>query len=719
MSIWRSASPTIGAQPESISLLPASGQNRRLHLDVSSAEMSGNPCLNSNHVAESETVGSDVSPLERPAMGLPSQTDEEATIHATNLDSDKASYDVQRPIKATLRKTVAIACLLFSLALLCCILHYVFFSRLNGSEADGDRAPIRQSYVTAVSIILATLFRAALLGSVGMCFAQRLWRTLRDNAIPVDVIENLFQLRHNPLELFNFQAIKYGFLLFGIAVSMWLVPLATTFPPGALTIAARPFALSRLGNASVLNPFLTDAFDPFLIQQNKTLSRVWISDTEGSTSWQYIGGRKLVSSLANLVLSSGVISDIPRPSLDPNSTYFLSFTGPQLSCEQVNINELTSSSVNLLSILPDTQSQGRTGFADGVVLSVTQSEVQGVSGCNSNASEAQIAVVTKGIQCRALYVQYDLNVTYVQGVRHLTYQMHSLDPQPEPIFNSSLTWDTGEKMQDIPDPAKFLKSLPDYKQWVNELRDRLQFWNAHAMLSSMITSIRAVRSVYCADASGSSQCARNFTTSNGTTVAITNPLPCWMPNGQEQLGPVKLLDSGLNSNRFSNTDDDAPAEDFFVGLNITEASLNELLTNITFSSLSLGIWHSEVSINVTEYRNTYQFSHPISLVLPYSLCLGIGVIILVLGMHSLWCNEVPATDGGFLQVMMATKGGTKLERLVVQQGLVASDAIPKELKALEIRYGELMAGDNTVSGGLRKRYGFGTVDETIYLGKHK
>lgn len=431
------------------------------------------------------------------------------------------------------------------------------------------------------------------------------------------------------------------------------------------------------------------------------------------------GGRKIVGNLANLVLSSGVISDTPRPSLDPNSTYPLNFTGPQLSCEDVNINELTSSSVNVLSILPDTQNQGRRGFADGVVLAVTQSDVQGVSGCNSNTTRAQIAVVTKGIQCRAVYVRYALNVTYVQGVRQLTYETRNLDPQPEPIFNSSLTWDTGESMKDIANPVKFLKSLPNYEQWAGELRDRLQFWNAHAMLSAMVTSIRAVRSVYCADASSSTPCARNFTTSNGTTVAITKPLPCWMPNGQEQLGPVKLLDSGLNANRFSNSDDDAPDEDFFSGLNITEASLNELLTNITFSSLSLGIWHSEVSIKVTEYRNTYQFSQALNLILPYSLCLGIGLLILILGMFSLWSNAVPATDGGFLQVMMATKGGTKLEELVIQHGLSGSDAIPKEMKALKIRYGELVAEETRATRDERKRYGFGTVEETVQLRKRR
>jgi fucose 4-O-acetylase-like acetyltransferase len=60
------------------------------------------------------------------------------------------------------------------LALLCSILHYIFFDQLNGSIASGDNARISQSYTTAISLLLVTLFKASLLGSVGVCSAQYL-----------------------------------------------------------------------------------------------------------------------------------------------------------------------------------------------------------------------------------------------------------------------------------------------------------------------------------------------------------------------------------------------------------------------------------------------------------------------------------------------------------------------------------------------------------------
>jgi hypothetical protein len=133
-----------------------------------------------------------------------------------------------------------------NVALLCSVAHYVLFSQLNHQIADGDLAPIRQSYVTASSLVLATLFRAALLGGVGICFAQMLWRLLRDQSFRVSTIENLFQMRSNPLKLASNQVMRKGTLLFLVAVYMWMDPVAVTFPPGALTISTRPSPYYRV-----------------------------------------------------------------------------------------------------------------------------------------------------------------------------------------------------------------------------------------------------------------------------------------------------------------------------------------------------------------------------------------------------------------------------------------------------------------------------------------
>jgi len=139
----------------------------------------------------------------------------------------------------------------------------VLFTKLDGHIADGHLAPIRQSLVTASSLILTTLFRASLLGSAGMCFAQMLWYTLRERLLPISTIEGLFQIRSNPFELFNIHTIRRCTGLASVALYIWLVPVAVTFPPGALTIAATPFSSMENFNVSTINPVMADDFDPF------------------------------------------------------------------------------------------------------------------------------------------------------------------------------------------------------------------------------------------------------------------------------------------------------------------------------------------------------------------------------------------------------------------------------------------------------------------------
>lgn len=174
----------------------------------------------------------------------------------------------------------------------------MLFAQLNHQIADDDLAPIRQSYVTASSLVLANLFRATLLGSVGICFAQMLWRMLRDQSFRVSTIESLFQMRSNPLALASLHVMREGTLLFLIAGFMWVVPVAVTFPPGALTISTQPFQSTEFVNMSVINPLQPDDFDPL---QNTT-------ETDYFARLDYKSGGRTASWKHRYVTHSGNIN---------------------------------------------------------------------------------------------------------------------------------------------------------------------------------------------------------------------------------------------------------------------------------------------------------------------------------------------------------------------------------------------------------------------------
>jgi hypothetical protein len=175
-----------------------------------------------------------------------------------------------------------------------------------------------------------------------------------------------------------------------------------------------------------------------------------------------------------------------------------------------------------------------------------------------------------------------------------------------------------------------------------------------------------------------------------------------------------LEGSRLNPQRL-NTSDIFDSHSEQLDLNITEAALNELLTNITFSLVALNLWTDNITVNATFYQNTYAFSRPINLVLPYALCLAFGLAIVVLGLSALWQNGVPATEG-FMQIMMATRGPTEMEGLVRQHELIDAKSASKELKSLRVRYGGLVL-ESGVEG--KRMWGFGTAEETVSLRKRR
>jgi hypothetical protein len=152
-------------------------------------------------------------------------------------------------------------------------------------------------------------------------------------------------------------------------------------------------------------------------------------------------------------------------------------------------------------------------------------------------------------------------------------------------------------------------------------------------------------------------------------------------------------------------------------IDLPEDLLNDVLTNMTLSAISLGTWWDMVPVTTTRYQSTYSFANPLNLIFPYIICLAAATLFAVIAIWSLWRNGMPAADGGFLQIMMATRGNTEMERLVVRERLMAINKISDELKSLKIRYGELVGED--VSGVAGRRLGFGTVEETASLRRRR
>lgn len=144
---------------------------------------------------------------------------------------------------------------------ICATCHHQLCTTLHGTAVDRGR--LGQSQVTALSILLVALFRAALAASTAVSFVQHLWYILRGLSISIAMIERLFTLRSNMFSLLDLRVIRRAFGLFLMALFVWYLGIVTVSPPAALVIKSELYMESVQMNLSVMNPPPPVDFNPF------------------------------------------------------------------------------------------------------------------------------------------------------------------------------------------------------------------------------------------------------------------------------------------------------------------------------------------------------------------------------------------------------------------------------------------------------------------------
>jgi hypothetical protein len=145
--------------------------------------------------------------------------------------------------------------------LITAIIHLVVFIALDDKQADGPHS-ISQSYVATLSHLLGLIFRSCLCGALIIAFTQSMWRLMRIQTVKISSIELLFNIIQNPFVLAYPAVVQTAPMLFILVLFTWLLPIAITFPPGALIVVSKPvwsvynttvptYNASFLGNSSL------------------------------------------------------------------------------------------------------------------------------------------------------------------------------------------------------------------------------------------------------------------------------------------------------------------------------------------------------------------------------------------------------------------------------------------------------------------------------------
>jgi hypothetical protein len=487
-----------------------------------------------------------------------------------------------------------------AIALLCSILHYVFFDRLHGLIASGAHASISQSYATFISLLLITLFKASLLGCVSLCSTQYLWRVLRGQPIALSTVESLFQMRHDPLKLFYCNTfLSLSFLL---AAYTWIVPLATIYPSGALTINSTPFLLTESVQMSVPGLVFNSNFDPFMpdnVSRLATFARVSHNRSIGNDDQSTSGSvtlstnlhvempRSFLVRLAQSVIAAGQIALGPPASLGENSTYILEFLGPQLSCRNVGIFNKTTPDLGRFTDLvlgeadrnpystelPGTMNMSAVdkmyhGHEDyewqifqqtvlGGPCIDSQVDSQGDSQTldEKGASEAPgskppngtYLVETSMTNCTDRYVRYITNVTYTKGVLSINYTMHDIEPQPVKDLGIVVVWEAasdevlsgdGQLNKKASIDAVFAAS-PYFQRSKEYLKERFRYWNAYATYAAFVGAIESATLRECYTPDPMPKCDTEWPRSNGSRAEF-GPVSCQQWNSRSKCIDVRL-----------------------------------------------------------------------------------------------------------------------------------------------------------------------------------
>lgn len=108
--------------------------------------------------------------------------------------------------------------------------HHFFYMSLEDKPSTDQLTMVR--YGTA----LAFFVKSALVGSIVMCYRQRIWHTFRTRALTIAGIDGLFSATEDPTQFFyNWEMMVNAKIATAMAICGWLIPIASVLSPASLT----------------------------------------------------------------------------------------------------------------------------------------------------------------------------------------------------------------------------------------------------------------------------------------------------------------------------------------------------------------------------------------------------------------------------------------------------------------------------------------------------
>ncbi|KAG4440987.1 hypothetical protein IFR05_003551 [Cadophora sp. M221] len=600
----------------------------------------------------------------------------------------------------------------YALALAIAIAHLLLFRYLDGREADGPNRVAPQAYIATASNILANAFGFSLRASLTVAFCQYLWLLFRAQTMKVSTIELLYSIRTNPFQLFRGAVLRATPTLCAIATIMWLSQIASSFPPGAITVTTAQrvdfstvsvpsFNASYMGNGSgseanansLITLTISESGDGFLPGD---------SNSEKSSN--------LINRLARQVLVAGEAFPLPSP-CGINCSYTTQFEAPYFQCNKstkANIHGVQDS-LNIYSglwfspLAPRSRFGGPRYNGTYTQANFNSTTLTPVS-FNNNTGNGTILVNVQeeNTICAPGRAKYTIHNKYQNNI-------HTRNVTREPIdrlVNLAITTHDGIVIV----PNFTLNKNRTYgttpANWSTSALDFYRDNNMMAILSAMMSWLHGDFRASLAQVQKDDTLDIEYKMAWHEAVFIGTDGVSTSDGAQNKT----VIDSTRFNSIFAEfQDNNAPL------FNITADMLNDYVLNATTSMMSAyGRWNTTANATTFTTLNVYSFSEPLNLIIPYFLTLLVSVPFVVMGCLALMKNGVSATDGGFMQLITTNTGSAILDKAAAGGCLGGDESAPQELKDLKIRFGEFIGRDEP---GWVKRAGFGVDSELTSLTK--
>jgi hypothetical protein len=566
---------------------------------------------------------------------------------------------------------------LFILGILGALAHHWFYTSLNGKDATEQRRQIE--YGTA----LAFFTRTTLVGSVVLCYKQRIWHIFRQKAVSLDTIDALYAVTEDPTLFRNWEMIRRSKLSTLMAVASWLMPIAAVLSPGTLITQSAVLTNTTTCLAPTLN-FTEEAYDNFrnpkMIDGSYGISLSYWNTTDINATapgWFDYWDRPSKNAVRLSVMSVYSLKpveikrgDVRACGAGWNCTFTISFVGPGYKCDEVATDDAlkAGSPFDISALVPNGNN-------------IYMADVD-----TAEYPNPQLLTDSKGQPIEGPPWPADLGALKTEPKLWIGYTINTTQPLPadSPLF---------EKWKTVKIPKIFT-----CEHYETQYQVLFNYSGGHQattvtnrtflnpVIDTSITTSKALNGTrYPTDITPSS----NFVLPHPDVAtykltaayhAVGHLFRSWLRGTVELEGSWPRTLSDVTETRLVNRKTIWPLADLQTQVQSVYEDL--LLTLLSDTSLLI-VANATVPCTRSRYENVFIYQKR-TLWIGYAICIALALIFLVIGFVSMWENGI-VSGTGFTHTMVTTRNPTL--DIIGTGSCLGNGPFPRGLRKTKLKFG--------------------------------